>query len=1145
MRIPSDSFNGFRAGCPPGGFALIIALSLMSFMILLLIGFTTFIRVETGTQAVVREQEKARQNALLGLRMAVGELQKYLGPDTRVSARAELLDSNPSTDTAEGVTQPYWTGVWSAPELSAPTGYPEELNPRATPQLLTWLVSGNTNTVSYRPDEDTLDDANSKVLVPELTLGDGSTLPEVRAPLVRTEEGGFAYWVQDEGVKAKLSAVAANFDAEDDPLLPLNSGSEAFSDHLSASLITNPTDWRAVYTMDFAMADGEEPDQLSHDVTLNGYGVLADSLRGGLKYDLSSILSMSETEFDADVVPLMPGERVYEPYAPSGTFNYRGPKWNILQRYGALLDGSNQTRGWQISGSDVVSAGVYPVMERFQLYVTVNISDNLGDATDPGAAVYRPRLYFIPAIVLWNPYDKPLTAPRGYKIIMKAQGDPWDYVYAAGYYDGSGNWKSATVVDGSESGAVIGGFEPMLQSSEPYRFFLEGASDAAVVIPPGQAVVFTMIENKDANSGSREYTMRPGQRGLGFYLDANSDFRLSADDLTEMGGGDIYLDIRGDEWDNSYTAAMIFQSYDVSTNRPLQWIGELRWATNGDTTLAPTVSELGSHNFNDGDPNGPAPFIVGVNSIPSSSIDEVFLVGNTAPLGYEMGLKIPDANIQVSLPEMIDGFRPLSQHNPRAFASSRALGKQAYRNSNYYSGTVFQNVGLGQYADQDYLIETWDGDHTAAYTGDRDTAGGARRVAYFHLPDSVDEVRSVGDLRHLDLSSTDVLRNANSTAASFGNSNYAPSFIIGEARADTSVPFDSYVPTNLASADARKVVDHHWIANRQFWDRFFVSTVPATGAVGLPLANGRMQPVGLSGTALTESQIEDLRQFRRAASNLMVDGAFNVNSTSVKAWMALLSQYVGRTVKAEDGASYTDGEESPFVDLPNPLGGPVPANASTASEELYNGFRRLDQDEIRELAEAIVTEVKRRGPFLSLADFVNRQLVSDATTYAESGGNLPSSQPTPTQLAEDPRFFGTLQSAIERAELNADFEDNLVNLSESPWSDTFDIETNLAAAAGSYMEGAPGYLTQGKLLARLGPILSARSDTFTVRGYGESRDLNDRVTATARYEAVVQRLPDYVSSTDDPEVRPGDLASDDNKNFGRRFQVVGFRWLNE
>lgn len=95
------------------------------------------------------------------------------------------------------------------------------------------------------------------------------------------------------------------------------------------------------------------------------------------------------------------------------------------------------------------------------------------------------------------------------------------------------------------------------------------------------------------------------------------------------------------------------------------------------------------------------------------------------------------------------------------------------------------------------------------------------------------------------------------------------------------------------------------------------------------------------------------------------------------------------------------------------------------------------------------------------------------------------------------------------------------------------------------MEGAPGYMTQGKLLQRLGPILSARSDTFRIRAYGDVRNpINNRVEARAYAEAIVQRMPEYVDPADAAETPIDQLSSGANRNLGRQFRIIHFQWLD-
>jgi hypothetical protein len=78
----------------------------------------------------------------------------------------------------------------------------------------------------------------------------------------------------------------------------------------------------------------------------------------------------------------------------------------------------------------------------------------------------------------------------------------------------------------------------------------------------------------------------------------------------------------------------------------------------------------------------------------------------------------------------------------------------------------------------------------------------------------------------------------------------------------------------------------------------------------------------------------------------------------------------------------------------------------------------------------------------------------------------------------------------------------------------------------------------------LGPVATVRGDTFKIRGYGEARSKDGAVLATARCEAVVQRLPRYLDPADPAERPETALESPANRAFGRRFDVVSFRWLS-
>ncbi len=108
------------------------------------------------------------------------------------------------------------------------------------------------------------------------------------------------------------------------------------------------------------------------------------------------------------------------------------------------------------------------------------------------------------------------------------------------------------------------------------------------------------------------------------------------------------------------------------------------------------------------------------------------------------------------------------------------------------------------------------------------------------------------------------------------------------------------------------------------------------------------------------------------------------------------------------------------------------------------------------------------------------------------------------------------------------------------------------------------WLTQADIMTALAPTLFARSDTFVIRTYGEVLNpATSAVEGRAWCEAVVQRLPEYFAEpstfTGDalasafeppppdpatPEVIPEATAAQKlNKQLGRRFKVISFRWL--
>ena len=109
------------------GFALIIALSMMAFVLLLLISTTLLTQVETVNASRALDQLRARENARLGLMLGLGNLQKFAGTDLVITATADAL-GEPGVD--YNLNAKYWTGVWTSDENGGVLANP------------LWLVSG-------------------------------------------------------------------------------------------------------------------------------------------------------------------------------------------------------------------------------------------------------------------------------------------------------------------------------------------------------------------------------------------------------------------------------------------------------------------------------------------------------------------------------------------------------------------------------------------------------------------------------------------------------------------------------------------------------------------------------------------------------------------------------------------------------------------------------------------------------------------------------------------------------------------------------------------------------------------------------------------------------------------------------------------
>ncbi|MDR3228674.1 MAG: hypothetical protein LBT53_04610, partial [Puniceicoccales bacterium] len=333
-------------------FSLVFSLIIMSLMLMLVLCLVALLTVEMRLSANAVDQQRARFNALASAKLALAHLQQEAGPDQRITAQANTTIAFTSVNgpTRTEVRQkwksknPYWTGVWDPRE--AYTYAPEENNTPATngnpskDRPPAWLVSGDAQlqTLSgerqYPSDYKTpwevvkTDDKDTVTLFNSLPSDEDSdnsdTHPfDTKVTVSRVNFlspdnntiGRYAYWIADEGVKARLNMID-RFSKEQAKTTPAVS---RFYAPVRAAFETFPL-WDKLRFDDKTPANVfdvpgfanlfESPTQLvtnplsnavatyAHAVTAVSQGIMTDARHGGLKQDLSVLFELEERDFN-------------------------------------------------------------------------------------------------------------------------------------------------------------------------------------------------------------------------------------------------------------------------------------------------------------------------------------------------------------------------------------------------------------------------------------------------------------------------------------------------------------------------------------------------------------------------------------------------------------------------------------------------------------------------------------------------------------------------------------------------------------------------------------------------------------------------------------------------------------------------------
>jgi len=1272
---------------PRRGFALVLSLTIMSLLVLVILSLAGFLAIESRLADQSLRHAIARHNAVMSFRLALAQLQLLAGPDQRVTGTADILTGSTGLTAPTNPNYGRFTGVWHAgPKADSKarrlspvqrsangylydtrftedgssqpaagthadgTAYDWRIDRERTAsdsRLLGWLVSGNEgralSDAAYLGPRSAWIVAAPDPRVPLVgpgTLGiparnEGTLavpsgrveLPSVAFPSSQPGlvTGRYAWWVGDEGVKARVNLPDPYAAFQPNASSPEEGGYYRLmtSQRNNLTLVKDPvggtatpfSGWDAASAATLASATGfgdlssalANPSYdyrvLFHDLTFHALGLHTDTMRGGLKRDLTSYLQLPSASTGipgvnwvgpapagarAQALPgLMDAEAILEGAQFAGT----GPKHGLIRSWlrqarafgdSAPISLADERRSEPAAGtannqnylvprmSSQRTTPVHPLLAQVNVFFRPVYDSTTG----------RAQMLVYPRVVLWNPWNVPLASSA--------------YVLDVGQRFAI---RARVTYTGSTPGLMIlryGNGVAALSTSDthPNTGSDVRLTDLVFTVPStnfqaGEALVFTapaapaptLARGLARPMAAGTNTLAPAPLSGSPYFKADivalpePFLTMSREKAAGFSASVSYAGSNGYDWSIQHAVSFAGASYAYS-NAPGQTFLL-------DATGATALQMIDSDAYQRGNLGRwiglsndlPADFPDIAGGSPEVSPHRISSVNHRLIWHDEPGTPGGLSNAITGTGEYGNHNRQFNlfvQHNPRSSRFIRSPWDLAFRrraNHDRMFGIYTTERDPLAFGDSQLAPVFATGRSRAAPFFSSTQASPSHVYTLYDLPHPALGIVSLGQFQH----------------ASFAHFPWHPSLALGNGYADSSSPDVSssqalsvqvgYFSTNFqnlpALAHQKDDVptpsyynyDLAYELNAAMWDSYMVSGIPAAdlgwNEANLPWTlssswpNARIVPLGskLLPTGISPA----IPTAYYASASTGVAGAFNVNSTSVRAWIALLSSARNLRVPTALAGTDTSPSGTPFPRNLRPQQGKVQGTVSNPSfnKEVWGGYRSLTDVEIETLATQIVAEVRRRGPFLSLSDFVSRRLepVNPATAAYTHPGNL-----------------GTLQAAIENAELNSPFgapissasgayEGDFNRIQRSSVADYADGEDNLRlrpraeARVAHRAAGAPGYLLQSDILQQLAPALTARSDTFTVRFYGQATDSSGtRSFAEVWGEAIVQRMPDPVIREDDsvaaglnPEQpAPGVVRKID---LGRRFRVVSFRWL--
>ena len=1188
--IATIPFSGGTRRPPPvdRGFALVATLSLVALTTLLVVGLLALSRTTLRSATAHGARATAQANARMALMLALGELQKATGPDQRVTMTSGLR-------AGDDPANPHWTGAMNV----SPTGLTAD--PKSA--KITWLVSGqNPDPANVLTHSTRLNEGNGLKLG---SHGNASaTAPDLLAPVVNIIQGNtrgrFAWWIGDEGTKARVDLAkpennpSGNAERLARSQSPLEGGfaklGETWSAFAPAPAGTiNKSMLISMPTVSLAAGDRTLDTVYFNDITTGGHGLPINVVSGGMKADLSMIFDRSQLgkNFGNFYFGARPSRTTFNgasiltfttnsasKFFLSDTISRNGalqtgPNWGILWNYATLWQGMSgqeipQTAAFPMVESDLrfrtwlpytnhnegtwrrdlqhTNSPVTPVLSFFQMGFRLN-SERL-PATNPPSPMpmFKAQVGIQPVVGLWNPYNVTIRAAPYrfdwalYPYLRFNQARPTG---TGDFTDGQTSklwlreeWTAGGTIIPTPGSATTGKW---LQLETP-----------TVDLQPGEFRLFSVLDRINIRAG-QVYSLKPGWSETGaFIVDLKDE---TGKTRVVPSGHRIWVD---------QIVLQDTQSQEIRSKFPtlnLKTVSSTWFTLKSGSNVLMRSTEIwngGSDPSENSEFKVPEPIISGSSGGLGTSkatyrIDD--LAGDRVTPNVATWSFFLRTTNQMEGPDENQRLRGWIDSNPRALVANSLWDGSKIDRSGERGGwhTISQwmgawnppgkagVVGDGRGGNRGLLSEggsaptepevSNSGGRYQGFGGASNTfAGGRTHVIVHDVPRS--PLVSIGQFQHAHLS----------------RYNFEPGFVVGNSYANPRIPLDATSRLDFSGISGFNLADISHDVNRKLWDGFFFSTLApdyvggsgssfdrffdvkklAEGTQHLP--NPRMIFSPLPGDTSIDRILADNgdRAPEAIAARLLVKGAFNVNSTSKTAWKAVLSSMGASQLPVIDPqrgiVSWNNPEGIRFNRFGHVITStPYQKGDGGDDAPFWQGWRNLSDAELDLLATEIVKEVKERGPFRSMAEFVNRNPGAANTGHRQKGA---------LQAAIDRAINASLPSSVGRPAVNP------------PGSQFSDAMTGENTAAGN-----ASYLMQGDVLQSLAPILQVRSDYFKIRTSGETLDAGGKVIARVWCEALVQRTSEYLDPRDPAHRNPSELAAVVNKAFGRRYQIVSFRWL--